>query len=522
MSFTVSQILAAARRNPELVTSETAAYMVLSLAEQSLSGPRQVCAEHVLLHPGGAITIGDVPACAGSDNDALLRALLHQLLTCTSQATISDALHAVVAGYGQGPAAVRAELQTALVPLNRGAARRALARLYRKLGQAGLTAAAGQPVEAADERAIGRRGRRRGATVHEDIPVAVDETAFRVASQSVAERPNAPAPGAAVPSMSAARAPVDAARALDWYPAQTTPWQFRDRSGVTEGTPILGSLLVKQREPSPAAAPVEQADHPAPAAGGSVLTLQSNVETLGEARLVAASVVDAAWPNSDDWSDTFVDAPVAGVSDPTDVVAAFHPRRSTVAELVQRMPASLRGEVRLDAARKNLLDLVNAAHDEPEFIGLGTATPPPVAHEAVVDAPLPPPRGRRRIVLSTMVAALAGFGAWVLLAPRAADVGALVVAAAPDACEARVHVEVPRAARVFLNDAKERDVQSGPLARFDAVACVGQAEVTVQVPSPAGSPLPDAWVRMPLPEAELRSAAESGKALVLTPLGAAR
>lgn len=530
MSFTVSQILAAARRNPELVTSETAAYMVLSLAEQSLSGPRQVCADHVLLHPGGAITIGDVQACAGADNDALLRALLHQLLSCTAQATVSDALRAVVAGYGQGPAAVRAELQTALVPLNRGAARRALARLYRKLGSAGLAEAAASPAESeAGERAIGRRSKRRGPAITEDIPVAVDETAFRVASRAVVERPSA---------LARVEPAADEVRAVGWYPAQTTPWQFRDQGGAAEGTPILGSLLVKQREPSDSARAAKSALGPAPGHRGSVSGAQSNgfqsdgaqpaasqlnpnaLGEWGDAEREFAS--DVAQSSTDEWNDTFVDAPVVAVGDPTDVVAAFAPKRSTVAELVQRMPASFRGEARLDAARKNLLDLVNASSDEPEFLGLGTVTPPPVAHESVVDAPLPSPRGPRRIVLSTLAAVLAGFGAWLLLAPRATDVTVIATAAAPNACEAQVHVEAPKAARVFLNDAKERDVQSGPLARFNAVACAGQAEVTVQVPTPAGSPMPDAWVRMPLPEAELRAAAESGKALVLTPLGQTR
>lgn len=541
MSFTVSQILAAARRNPELVTSETAAYMVLSLAEQSLSGPRQVCADHVLLHPGGAITIGDVPACAGADNDALLRALLHQLLSCTAQATVSDALHAVVAGYGHGPAAVRAELQTALVPLNRGAARRALARLYRKLGSAGLAEAAASPVEPdAGERGIARRSKRRGPAATEDIPVAVDETAFRVASRAVVERQHErqDARQDRHHGEPASVAPRTEVRAVGWYPAQTTPWQFRDQGGAAEGTPILGSLLVKQREPSDfagaaeppmAAASVHRglasgaASTSGDVSGAHYSAAQSNPNALGERGAADYAPTSDVPPSSpDEWSDTFVDAPVAAVGDPTDVVAAFAPRRSTVAELVQRMPASLRGEARLDAARRNLLDLVNASSDEPEFFGLGTATPPPVAHESVVDAPLPPPRGPRRIVLSTLAAALAGFGAWVLIAPRATDVSVTATAAAPNACQAQVVVEAPKVARVFLNDAKERDVQSGPLARFDAVACAGQAEVTVQMPSPAGSPMPDAWVRMPLPEAELRAAAESGQALVLTPLGHAR
>src|SRR5690606_23197739 len=109
--------------------------MVLSLAEQLLSGARSVRPQHVLLHPGGAITLGTVEPCSSFDGDAGLRALLRELLECSVPATVSEALLDVAQSSGEGPAAVRAELQTALVPLNRGAARRALARLHRKVGQ---------------------------------------------------------------------------------------------------------------------------------------------------------------------------------------------------------------------------------------------------------------------------------------------------------------------------------------------------------------------------------------------------
>jgi hypothetical protein len=509
MSHTVSQILAAARQYPELVASETAAYMVLSLAEQSLSGPRRVCPQHVLLHPGGAITLGDVEPCSNQENDARLRSILRELLGCCAPAMVSEALSRVAAGRGDGPAVVRAELQAALVPLNRGAARRALARLYRRLTNACAEMGTEVEVDLEAERSVSRRTKRRGAAiVSEDIPIAVDETAFRVASRSAAPR-LAQASSPANPETNG----VNDSPAVNWYPAQTTPRQFRDRAvNPTEGTPILGSVLVRERAASDA-----------PLRTTTMEVLPPSLQTLGGVAPQTTpalaetqrAVVEEFQSGSDEWLDTFVDAPVALVSEATEAAPTFSPRRSRVSELVQRMPSNSQG---LELARKNLLDMVNESNDEPEFFGLGTVTPPPVAQDAAPEPVSPARRGPRRIVLSTLAAGVAGLSAWALLT-RGVPRAPVPTIAAPRDCLVRVHVEVPKAARVFLNDAKDRAAQSGPLAQFDGVPCGGQAEVTVQVPSPQGSPLPDAWVRMPLPEVELRAAFERDAPLLVAPLG---
>jgi hypothetical protein len=460
----------------------------------------------VLLHPGSAVTIGDVELCSNQENDACLRLILRELLAGSAPATVSEALVHVAAGRGEGPIAVRVELQTALVPLNRGAARRALARLYRKLTNAGAEIGVEAEPPIASEHGVARRAKRRGAAfVPDEIPVAVDETAFRVASRSQELAPAklelSAKPESEVRSDS---------RAMNWYPAQTTPWQFQDRAVKSgEGTPILGSVLVRDRDVSeaPSLAVIE--------------VMQPHIQSLGNithrmapipANTVAAG--DESDVAFDEWVDTFVDAPVALVGEATEAAPTFNPRRSRVAELVQRMPAAPYG---LDMARKNLLDLVNDSNDEPEFLGLGTVTPPPVAQDAPTERPSPSRRGPRRIVLSTLAAG-AALSAWLTFTSHV-DEDRSASVAAPRSCEASVLVEVPKSAKVFLNDARERAAQSGPLARFDAVPCGGQAEVTVQVPSADGSPLPDAWVRMPLPEVELRASFESGNPLIVTPLG---
>ena len=92
----------------------------------------------------------------------------------------------------------------------------------------------------------------------------------------------------------------------------------------------------------------------------------------------------------------------------------------------------------------------------------------------------------------------------------------------PVACRVNVHVEVPSEAKVYLNDSRERPLQRGPLAQFEGVECDSHAEVTVQMPNPSGSPLPEAWMRMPLPGVELRAAADRGVPFRVAPLGDAK
>ncbi len=503
MSFTVSQLLVAALRNPAFITSETAAYMVLSLAEQSQSGPRRVNAEHVLLHPAGAITIGDVPPCSAGENDALLRDLLGRLLACTSQHTISEALARVVQGAPQGPATLRGELQTALVPLNRGAARRALSRLYRKLGAA-LEVLAENSRQHQGSRLPRREKPPTETLASEEIPVVVDETAFRVVSKEACISALPVAPGN---DLSADWVTVS------WHPAQTTPRLFHDgATGNEQGTPLLGSLRVRER----GGLPEDPASTASAESSTSVPEFAADV-SLESTQVSDDAIVERLEP-PDEWSDTVVDTLVAATpcrNDDSKRISRRSIRRSAVNHLVQRLPERKR---EMDQARESLLEIVNHVADDSDF-SHGSATPPPVARETPRSPLDTARRGPKRIVLTALAIGAAFLGIWVLRPTEQATQRHVASASGGHPCEVRVHVEVPAEARVFLNDSRDRPAQRGPLASFDGVVCGGQAEVTVQVPSPSGSPLPDAWVRMPLPEAELRSAARSGRPLRVSPLG---
>ncbi len=239
MSFTLSHVIQGANRAPELLSSETAAYIVLSLAEQIMGAPREVTADNVLLHASGSLVVADVPHCSAQVSDECLREVLAALLESVAAPTVSNALRQVASGPAKGPVALRAELHAALVPLNRAAARRALVRLHRRVGTA-----LSDSVVTVGETGVGlaRRGRRRAVL---ETPMTADEISVTVElSEPRAE---------VVPRQPAAR---DEALAF-WHPAQTTPWQFNEAPHARgEGTPIFGSLAVQERrvanvEPQP-------------------------------------------------------------------------------------------------------------------------------------------------------------------------------------------------------------------------------------------------------------------------------
>lgn len=498
MSFTVSQILLAAGPNPALISSETAAYLVLSLAEQSLTRPRRVCADHALLHPGGAITIGDVPECNADDNGALLRELLGLLLACASQTPISDTLTAVVDSRASGPAALRQELQTALVPLNRGAARRALNRLYRKLGRVATVAHPTPRLELRDNACL-KEPEAAWALESDEIVICVDEEELQEVQLPTLEGKTAET------ANRASHEPPS----HQWHPAQPTPRLFHERAVPCEGgTPILGSLEVELRDfPSPG-------DHPPDA----VVDMSHEEEQVSHF---------AEQPQADlasEWGDTIVDAPVSTVADhPTPrAVARRTVRRSAVSRLVERMPVG----GKIDEARSSLLRMVNATADAHDFSLPGTVTPPPVAQDTARVPSSAPRRGPRRIALSAFVAVVTAASAWLLVPEGALTshpmASSHVPHVRPVACRVNVHVEVPSEAKVYLNDSRERPLQRGPLAQFEGVECDSHAEVTVQMPNPSGSPLPEAWMRMPLPGVELRAAADRGVPFRVAPLGDAK
>lgn len=506
MSFTLSHVIQGARKAPELLSSETAAYIVLSVAEQVMGAPREVTADSVILHASGSLVVADVPQCSAQVCDECLRELLTALLESVPAATIHDAMRHVAAGEAKGPVALRTELHAALVPLNRSAARRALTRLHRRLNAlfADSVLTLREPGTP-----LARRNRRRG-----------NLEPLRTATAVAAPLPTRTTPEVQQPASVNLVSSVSEEPHAVWHPAQTTHWQFHEASPAqNEGTPIFGSLAVQERITAEATL---LSVSPASDTGSGDLwqpsrdertEAESPVARRHQTELPPPATLEPQVPLE---HDTQIEHPVvAKVGLPSSILRRSSSRRSRVADLVQHFAAVHNQPPERAAAELYQM----ATHAEGEFGALGTATPPPVARESLLPPSSPVKNKPRRIVLKAALA-LAPVVAFWLMRPPSAQQEVPVPAASPAnvECAATVRVSVPERARVFLNDQQERQEQAGPLAVFQKVPCAGQAEVTVRIPEASGSPLPDAWVRVPLPEAELVRAAAQGRPLELAPL----
>ncbi len=127
----VSEVLDAARRGRALLAPEIAGYLVLAAADQLSKAP-VVLDEHTcgLLLDGGRVIVAPSNPSTGPESERALRGLLRRLLDAANGR--APALSAVANGSAKGDVATLvAELESALIPVNRSAAGRALSRLAR-------------------------------------------------------------------------------------------------------------------------------------------------------------------------------------------------------------------------------------------------------------------------------------------------------------------------------------------------------------------------------------------------------
>jgi hypothetical protein len=149
MTVRVSELLVAAAARQAALAGESAGYILLAVADQVAAAPRAVLAEAVELSDEGAVRLSGGLPCDEAEAEQKLRDLLAALLDAAS--SITPAL-VRVAGKRTltGLSALVAELEAALIPVNRAAARRGLARLAREASRAvasGLPAAPVQPLK---------------------------------------------------------------------------------------------------------------------------------------------------------------------------------------------------------------------------------------------------------------------------------------------------------------------------------------------------------------------------------------
>lgn len=131
MSASLLTVWRAARARAVPFAGESAGFVVLLACEELALSPRKVELANLSLDPEGGVRTLGRQAAAEAETEAELRSILGELLQVSS--TPGAGLLRVASREPAGSLrALALELQKALVPLNRGASRRALSRLSRE------------------------------------------------------------------------------------------------------------------------------------------------------------------------------------------------------------------------------------------------------------------------------------------------------------------------------------------------------------------------------------------------------
>ncbi len=136
MTVSLLEILAAARAHAAPLAAESAGYLLLAVADHVVSAPRVATADDVELLPDGCVRLR---ARRGGGGDAGIEPAIRQLLARTLEvsSSVGPALRRAAERHEPtGLAALVRELETALIPVNRSAAKRALSRLHRETERA--------------------------------------------------------------------------------------------------------------------------------------------------------------------------------------------------------------------------------------------------------------------------------------------------------------------------------------------------------------------------------------------------
>jgi hypothetical protein len=135
MSVTLSEVKRAAKAHRAPLAGESAGYLVLAIADQVLSAPRLVEASDIQLTDDGALRVLSGTASSDAEAELGLRRALDQLLLLASSGSAA-LTRASRRTAPVGLAGFVRELEAALIPVNRAAARRALARVQRETSRA--------------------------------------------------------------------------------------------------------------------------------------------------------------------------------------------------------------------------------------------------------------------------------------------------------------------------------------------------------------------------------------------------
>lgn len=136
MSVTLEEVIRAGEARLAPVAGEMAGYLVLGAADQLQAASRRVEPREVLLEQDGTVRLtAGAGGATAAETEGDLRELLAELLT-VARPLPPAMLRATRRNTGRGVEVLIRELESALIPVNRSASRRALSRLYREVVRA--------------------------------------------------------------------------------------------------------------------------------------------------------------------------------------------------------------------------------------------------------------------------------------------------------------------------------------------------------------------------------------------------
>ena len=238
MTVSLLEIFAAARAHAAPLAAESAGYLLLAVADHVAFAPREVRADDVELGADGSVRLrasrGQGVAEGGAER--AVRRLLERALAVSS--SVGPGLRRAAARReAVGLDQLVRELETALIPVNRSAAKRALSRLYRETDRARVQGKLGKLVDDDVESAAAPVEAAAPALAPREVPVAVTTLP-----------PVAP--------VCAAPEPADVLAGAAEFPEVLTPTP--PRPVVVAAPPVLLTLSPPAPAVVPAPAPAEE------------------------------------------------------------------------------------------------------------------------------------------------------------------------------------------------------------------------------------------------------------------------
>jgi hypothetical protein len=297
LTVSLLEVLAAARSHAAPLAAESAGYLLLAVADHVVAAPRAVQAEEVELAGDGSVRlrVRREPVEHREGVEPALRRLLAQALEVAS--SVGPGLRRAADRRDEtGLSALVRELEVALIPVNRGAAKRALSRLHREPERARGAGklATSLPVEVAIAEPHAAAAVEPPAAVElapavVPAPVIAAPPPIAVEPLIAAEPANAAEPVMAEPvALTSTPAPLWAEPELALTKPEPAVLRAKERGS---STPRLGTLITAQTLPGEESELTERAPTIEPFNQGEV---ELPIEAEAEAETPALSQVDEA------------------------------------------------------------------------------------------------------------------------------------------------------------------------------------------------------------------------------------